>query len=254
MGRLADKVAIVTGGGSGIGAAIASLFAKEGARVVVTDVDEDGGAEVARALGGSARYIRQDVADEAGWGATVAAARDAFGGLHILVNNAGSALEGTPEDTSLETWRRVNGVNVEGVFLGCRAAIPAIRESGGGAIVNIASRSAIRSAPVHLAAYGASKGAVRQYTMTVALYCAQEGMNIRCNSINPGPVDTPLLRASFAQAADPAGREQAIAGRVPLGKIGRPEDIAYAALFLASDEAAFVTGAELTVDGGVACL
>ena len=252
MARLDGKVAIVTGGGSGMGRATAKLFAAEGAKVVVTDLEESAIAALAAEVGPSIRHLRHDVSDEAGWSRVVDVAKSAFGGLHILVNNAGSAIEGTPESTSLANWRRVHAVNVEGVFLGCRAAISAIRGSGGGSIVNIASRAAIRAAPPHLAAYGASKGAVHDYTMTVAIYCARAGYNIRCNSINPGAIDTPLLRASFAQAEVPAQRQQMIVGRVPMGRMGQPIDIAYAALYLASDEAGYVTGAEINVDGGVA--
>lgn len=253
MDRLKGKTAIITGAGSGMGRATALLFAAEGAKVVLTDIDEAAVQAVAGEIGAAARALRQDVADEARWPEIVAAATGAFGSLHILVNNAGSALEGSPESATLDVWRRVHAVNVEGVFLGTRAAIPAIRASGGGSIVNIASRAAIRAAPTYLAAYGSSKGAVREYTMTVAVHCARSGYNIRCNSINPGAIDTPMLQASFDQADDPAARKRMITGRTPLGRMGRPIDIAYAALYLASDESDYVTGTELTVDGGVSC-
>ncbi|MGE0736998.1 MAG: glucose 1-dehydrogenase [Alphaproteobacteria bacterium] len=253
MERLIGKTAIITGAGSGMGQATALLFAAEGAKVVLTDIDQKAVEAVAAQIGAAARAIHHDVADERGWQTVMDMARRAFGGLHILVNNAGSAIEGTPESTTISDWRRVHAVNVEGVFLGTRAAIPLLRESGGGSIVNIASRAAIRAAPGHLAAYGASKGAVREFTMTVAIYCARAGYNIRCNSINPGAIDTPLLRASFANADDPAERERMIVGRTPLNRMGRPIDIAYAALYLGSDEADYVTGSEINVDGGVAC-
>ena len=253
MDRLKGKTAIVTGGGSGMGKATALLFAAEGAKVVVTDIDEKAAKAVAAEIGAAARAMHQDVADEARWTEIVNAATSAFGSLHILVNNAGSALEGSPESATLDVWRRVHAVNCEGVFLGTRAAIPAMRASGGGSIVNIASRAAIRAAPTYLAAYGSSKGAVREYTMTVAVHCARAGYNIRCNSINPGAIDTPMLQASFDQADDPAARKRMITGRTPLGRMGRPIDIAYAALYLASDESDYVTGTEITVDGGVSC-
>jgi 3(or 17)beta-hydroxysteroid dehydrogenase len=252
MARLQGKIAIVTGAASGMGRATARLFAEEGAKVVATDLDEAGLASLARDAGPALKTMKQDVSDEAGWGTVVALAQSAFGGLHILVNNAGVAPEGTPESATLASWKRVHAVNAEGVFLGTRAAIPAMKACGGGSIVNIASRAAIRSAPDHLAAYGASKGAVREYTMTVATYCARAGYNIRCNSINPGAIDTPLLQASFAQAEDPEKRKRFIVGRIPMGRMGRAVDIAYAALYLASDESAYVTGAEINVDGGTA--
>lgn len=254
MGRLEGKTAIVTGGGSGMGQAIVELFAREGATVLLTDLDEAAGKAVAKSTGASVRHHVHDVADEAAWPAVIEAAMEGTGRLDILVNNAGSALEGTPEDSDLETWRRVHSVNVEGVFLGCRAVIPPMRKSGGGSIVNIASRAAIGAAPPYLAAYGASKGAVRQYTKSVAAYCAGADYRIRCNSINPGAVDTPLLQASFDHGDDPEARRRAIADRIPMKRIGEPIEIAYAVLFLASDEASFITGAELNVDGGVTCL
>jgi NAD(P)-dependent dehydrogenase (short-subunit alcohol dehydrogenase family) len=253
MARLEGKTAIVTGSGSGMGRAIAELFAQEGAFVVLSDIDANAGEAVAEGIGDRARFVLQDVANEPGWSAVTEAAVKETGQLDLLVNNAGSALEGTPEDTDLDTWRRVNAVNVEGVFLGCRAVIPHMAENGG-AIVNIASRAAIGAAPPYLAAYGASKGAVRQYTKTVAIYCAREGYEIRCNSINPGAIDTPLLQASFDHGDDPEARKAMIIGRIPAKRLGRPIDIAYAALFLASDEAAYITGAELNVDGGVTAI
>jgi NAD(P)-dependent dehydrogenase (short-subunit alcohol dehydrogenase family) len=253
MGRLENRTAIITGAGSGMGQAAARLFAAEGAKVLLTDIDERAVRAVAEQIGDAARAVRHDVADEAGWQAVVDTAKRAFGGVHILLNNAGSAIEGTPENATLENWRRVHAVNVEGVFLGCRAAIPAMRESGGGSIVNIASRAALGAAPAYLAAYGASKAAVREYTWTVAIYCARARYNIRCNSINPGAIDTPLLQASFLHGPDPEERRRMIVDRIPMGAMGRPIDIAYAALYLASDEAAYVTGAEINVDGGVAC-
>ena len=253
MDRLKGKTAIITGAGSGMGQASARLFAAEGAKLVLTDIDEKAGRAVAEEIGAAARFLRHDVANEAGWQSVVEMATSAFGGLHVLVNNAGSALEGSPESCTLETWRRVHAVNVEGVFLGCRAAIPLIRDSGGGSIINIASRAAIRAAPNYLAAYGSSKGAVREFTMTVAIHCARAGYKIRCNSINPGAIDTPLLQASFDQAPDREARVRMIVGRVPLGRMGVPLDIAYAALYLASDESAYMTGSELNVDGGVSC-
>ncbi|HJP21472.1 MAG TPA: glucose 1-dehydrogenase [Alphaproteobacteria bacterium] len=251
MGRLDGKVAIVTGGGSGIGRATVQVLAREGASVIVTDLDTEAGQAVVAEVGPAARFVSQDVAAEDGWPPVIEAAGEAFGGLDILVNNAGLALEGTVESTSLEIWQRVFAVNAQGIFLGCRAIIPVLRERGGGVIINIASRAALGGAPPQLAAYGASKGAVRQYTKTLATHCGFNGDNIRCNSINPGAIDTPLFRASVNDTPDPEICLEKMAAKAPLGRIGAPEDIAHAVLYLASDEAAFVTGIELTVDGGV---
>ena len=251
MARVQGKVAIVTGGGSGMGQATARLLAREGGRVVVRDLNADAGAAAAAELGAAARFIRQDVAEEAGWPVVVKTALDAFGKLDILVNNAGSALEGTAESATLEDWQRVFAVNVEGLFLGCRTVIPVMRDNGGGVIINIASRAALGGAPPQLAAYGSSKGAVRQYTKTLAAHCGFNGYNIRCNSINPGAINTPMLQASIEATPDPQFYAEKMAGKAPLGRIGEPEDIAHAVLYLASDEASFVTGVELTVDGGV---
>ena len=191
MERLAGRTAIVTGGGSGIGKAAADLFVAEGAQVYLTDLNEAAERAAAEAIGEGARAVLHDLCDESGWQDVLESVVADTGRLDILVNNAGSALEGSPEDTTLETWRQVHAVNVEGVFMGCRAAIPPMRSGGGGSIVNIASRAAIGAAAPYLAAYGASKGAVRQYTRTVAVYCARAGYNIRCNSINPGAIDPP---------------------------------------------------------------
>jgi NAD(P)-dependent dehydrogenase (short-subunit alcohol dehydrogenase family) len=251
MGRIEGKVAIVTGGGSGIGRATALLLAREGANVIVTDLDAGAGQAVVADLGPAGRFVPQDVAAEDGWPPVIETALEVFGGLDILVNNAGSALEGTVESATLEDWQRVFAVNVEGIFVGCRSVIPVMRGRGGGVIINIASRAALGGAPPQLAAYGASKGAVRQYTKTLATHCGFNGDNIRCNSINPGAIDTPLFRASVADTPDPQFYLEKMAAKAPLGRIGAPEDIALAVLYLASDEAAFVTGIELTVDGGV---
>lgn len=250
MGRLQGKVAIITGGGSGMGRATAHRFAEEGASVVITDIDQEAGEKVAAEIGGAVRFERQDVAEEAGWPVVVKSALDAFGKLDILVNNAASALEGTPESSTLEDWRRVLSVNVEGVYLGCRTVIPVMRD-GGGVIVNISSRAAQGKTPPQLAAYGASKAAVSQYTKTIAAYCGFKGYNIRCNTILPGAINTPMLQASMNRAPDSKAYADMMAKKSPLGRIGEPEDIANAVLYLASDEASFVSGAELNVDGGV---
>lgn len=256
MARVAGKTAIVTGGASGLGKAIAHLLAAEGANVLVTDVQEAAGLAVAQEIGGA--FLVQDVSDEARWSEVVAEAERRFGGLDILVNNAGvgDGLDAAnPENTPLEQWRRIHCINGEGVFLGCKAAIPAMRRAGGGSIVNISSIAALVGTPF-LTAYGASKAAVRQLTMSVALHCAQDGSRIRCNSVHPGQIRTPMLENLFKEAARQSNASQEAVeaqfrSRIPMGEFGAPEDIAYGVLYLASDEARHVTGAQLVIDGGM---
>ncbi len=254
MQRFEGKVVLVTGGASGMGRATAKRLASEGARVVLTDRNAADGAKVASEIGDSALFIEQDVTDEAGWATTVTTVRRHFGALHVLVNNAGigGVMGANPEKETLEGWRRIHGVNLEGVFLGCKHAIPAIREAGGGAIVNISSLAAMQGTPA-LAAYGASKGAVRQFTKTVAIHCAHRGYNIRCNSVHPGPIETPMLQDLLTRGGSMDGAEgrRKFIESVPLKMLGKPEDIAAAVAFLASDDARFITGEELLVDGGM---
>lgn len=254
MGRLDGKVAIITGGASGFGAASARLFAAEGAKVMVTDKNEQGAHAVAEQVGAATSAMAHDVTRESDWKAVVDATVAAHGDLHILMNNAGVFGTGGPqtiEDISVEEWRFVNDINMDGVFLGCRAVIGAMATSGGGSIVNISSIAGIRATP-EIVAYGASKGAVRQLTKSVAAYCGHKGYKIRCNSIHPGMVRTPLgdgvLKHSWGDADK--GAEERLKG-IPLGVLGTVEDIANAALFFASDESGYVTGAELVIDGGV---
>ncbi len=256
MGRVSGKVAIVTGGASGLGAATARLLAQEGATVVVTDIQEDLGQALATEIG--ATFLRQDVADEARWDQVVTAVVQQHGGLHILVNNAGyeGPLDATsPENTRLVDWQRVHRINVEGVFLGCRAAIPAMRKSGGGSIINLSSIAALMATPF-ITAYGASKAAVRQLTSSVAIHCAQNKDRIRCNSVHPGQIRTPMHDKLIRDTAAAHGitEAEAAAGfvaRVPMGEFGEPNDIAYAVLYLASDESKHVTGTQIVVDGGM---
>jgi 3(or 17)beta-hydroxysteroid dehydrogenase len=215
--RLAGKVAIVTGGASGIGAETSRCLAAEGARVIVADLDEALGGKVASEIGSNAAFVRHDVADEASWESIVAETLREHGGLHVLVNNAGILFRGDVEETPLEDWRRVQAVNADGVFLGCKHAIPAMRASGPASIVNVSSLAALRGTPVY-AAYSASKGAVRSLSKTVALHCAARGDAIRCNSIHPGGVSTPMVRLDEAER----GRDRR-RGDSPLGG-SRPLD------------------------------
>jgi|CXWL01.1.fsa_nt_gi NAD(P)-dependent dehydrogenase (short-subunit alcohol dehydrogenase family) len=250
MGRVAGKVTLVTGGGLGLGRASALLLAQEGARVVVTDVKESEGKRVADEIvdaGGEAIFLRHDVASEADWRRALETTLSRFGRLDVLVNNAGVALAADVEHTSLEQWRWLMSINLDGVFLGTKAAIEAMKRAGGGSIINLSSIAGIVGAP-GLAAYCASKGAVRNFTKSVALHCAQAG--IRVNSIHPGYIWTPMVENFMAEQADPAAARKAAAAAHPLGHMGEPNDIAYGVLYLASNESKFVTGAELVIDGG----
>ena len=249
-GRLEGKVALITGAGSGMGRAAAELFASEGARVVVTDVvDDAGNATVAavRAAGGDATYVRADVSTWADCQAMVKCATDTYGGLHVLYNNAGifPADDGGVLDTPESTWEKVMEINLKGVWLGCRAGIPAMIASGGGSIVNVASFVALMGAATAQIAYTASKGGVLSMTREIAVEYARRG--IRANSLCPGPIQTPLLEELLS---DPERRARRMV-HIPMGRLGLAEELAKAALFLASDDASYMTGSQLVVDGGI---
>jgi 3(or 17)beta-hydroxysteroid dehydrogenase len=255
-GRLDQQVALVTGGAEGLGKAIAWRLAAEGATVIITDLQRALGTATANEGGFS--FLLQDVCDEAQWAHIVTEVETRFGHLNILVNNAGilGPMDAvSPEDTPLSAWRKIFAVNVEGVFLGCREAIPAMRRAGKGAIVNLSSM-ADRMATPNATAYGASKAAVRQLTMSVAQHCAEQRLPIRCNSVHPGMVRTPLLNQAMKETAQVRGVpfEQIVAeykAVIPLGDFTRAEDVAAAVAFLASDDARHVTGSALLVDGGL---
>ncbi len=242
--RLAGKVALITGGASGMGQSEAVIFAKEGAKVVVADVLEAEGRRVAGSLGGAGRFVHLDVTSEPAWQKAIEATRKDFGKLDVLVNNAGISGTFDPDTLSTSAWDRLMDVNAKGVFLGMKHAIPVMEQAGGGAIVNISSVSGfVGQKGIHMA-YNASKGAVRLMTKSAAVQYARSG--IRVNSVHPGVL--PAMRSSKA-TADPAFREKMLAG-VPMRREGRVEEVAYAVLFLASDEASYITGTELVVDGG----
>ena len=249
MGRLNDKIAIVTGGASGLGAGIAQRFVEEGALTIITDITPEGEA-VAKRLG--AEFLIQDVSAERSWIDTIDEVVSRFGRLDVLVNNAGIFSNSPVDETRLEDWQRVMDVNLTGVFLGCKHAVRAMKKNTGstrGSIVNLSSVVGLRG-QLGGAAYGASKGGVRLLTKTVALENA--AISIRCNSIHPGIIDTPILDPVFAAVDDPAALRRQIEQKLPIGYMGDPaRDIGNMAVFLATDESIYITGAEMVVDGGM---
>jgi len=256
MSRVANKTALITGAARGLGAATARMLAREGAKVVMTDLDEPALCEQADAINadqpGRAVAAIQDVTDESRWKEVVELAVESFGGLNILVNNAGIGALGSVVDETLKSWRHVHAVDLDSVFLGCKYAIPAMEASGGGSIVNISSVSGI-IAGHNLAAYNSAKAAVRHLSKSIALHCARSGNGIRCNSVHPSFVDTPILDGLAGQAGRQAAIDKLVR-QIPLGRIGQPDDVAYAVVYLASDESSFVTGSELVVDGGITAM
>jgi len=258
MGRLQDKVALVSGAASGIGHAIALAFVDEGAFVWLTDVDAEAGAAATKALGPRARFAALDVRVEEDWIAVVDAAVAAHGRLDIVVNNAGITGLGhdhaahDPEHATLADWRAVHAVNLDGTFLGCKHAIRAMRPAGSGAIINISSRSGLVGIP-GAAAYASSKAAVRNHSKSVALWCAAQGLAIRCNSVHPAAILTPIWEAMLGDSAGPErdARMAAFVRDTPLRRFGRVEEVAAIAVLLASDEATYVTGSEFNIDGGL---
>jgi NAD(P)-dependent dehydrogenase (short-subunit alcohol dehydrogenase family) len=250
MGRVQDKVALVTGGASGIGLATAELLATEGARVVIADIDRAAGECAATAIGPRATFHPLDVTREDDWIAATDAVVREGGRLDILVNNAAVFLLKDVETTTLAEWHDLMAVNHDGVFLGCKHAVRVMKERGGGSIVNMSSVAGLIGHPA-LAAYCASKGGVRLLTKSVALHCARRGYDIRCNSVHPSFVDTPMLAGMLALTDDPARTRTGWSAAAPLGRLAQPAEVARAILFLASDESAFTTGAELVIDGGM---
>jgi 3(or 17)beta-hydroxysteroid dehydrogenase len=249
---MSGKIVLITGAASGLGKADAWRLAEEGATVVLTDIDDSGQAlaeEISKSTGQTTRFFHQDVTDEDRWKEIISAVEDELGGLDVLVNNAGIVIVATPEDTTLEQFRRANAVMSESVFLGCQNAIPAMKRRGGGSIINMSSVASHLGFPVFFA-YSAAKGAVRSMTKSIAIHCQMNGYNIRCNSIHAGAIDTPMVQSAFGQMGiDPPDPDKHDPAN-PVG-IGRPEDVANLVLYLASDESRFMNGAELVLDNAL---
>lgn len=246
MGRIEGKVCVITGGASGIGKVTAAAMLREGAKVIITDLNEPLGKETEAELGENCLFVAQNVTSEDHWRSLIAMIIDRFGRLDILVNNAGISMAAGVEDETLEQWRAIQAVNVEGVFLGCKHAIPAIHKSGGGAIVNVTS-TAFRQPLWFNAAYATSKGAVDTFTRSVAVYCMHRGYNIRCNSVEPHAADTPLLQKTLGKLF--ATMDEGARARMRL-QLGKPEAVANTIVFLASDESSDLTGSALSLDRG----
>ena len=247
MARLEGKVALISGGARGQGAVEARMFAEEGASVVIGDILDDQGKQTEaelQELGYNVTYVHLDVTSESDWASAVQSTIDTYGKLDILLNNAGILIRKNIEETTEADWDRIFSINAKGVFLGTKAAIPAMRDAGGGSIINISSTAGLVGSPNGSASYTATKGAVRLFTKSTAIQHAAEG--IRCNSIHPGPIETDMIADTLNDPANMALRMQ----RLPLGRVGKPSEIAYGAIYLASDESSFVTGSELVIDGG----
>ena len=258
-GRCQGKLALVTGAAQGLGRAHATRLAEEGARVLCTDVNGDGAQESARlineALGdGAAFAIQHDVTDPQAWEAAVDAAREQLGGLNVLVNNAGIGVAGNIESCDFDDWKRCFSVNVDSIFHGCQKALPLMREHAPGSIVNISSIAGLIASDT-MPAYNSSKAAVWMLSKSIALHCAKNNMDIRCNSVHPTFVDTPILDGTArAHSLDKGVLLDKLARQIPLRKVGEPDDIANAVVYLASDESKFMTGAELKLDGGISAM
>jgi NAD(P)-dependent dehydrogenase (short-subunit alcohol dehydrogenase family) len=247
MGRLDGKVALISGGARGQGAVEARMFVREGAAVVCGDVLDDEGKRLEAELrdgGFPATYVHLDVTRWADWTDAVATTVQAYGRLNVLVNNAGILFRARIEETTEANWDRIMAVNVKGVFLGTKAAIPAMRRAGGGSIINISSVAGLVGSPQNTAAYSTTKGAVRIFTKSTAIQHAKEG--IRCNSVHPGPIATDMIKDTLANKELLEQRMR----RLPMGRVGTPEEVAYGVIYLASDESSYVTGSELVIDGG----
>ena len=250
MGRLEGKTALVTGAASGIGLQTSIRLAEEGARVMMTDINLEKVRQQAEKIDANATFLKLDIIEEEEWISVLDETVKRFDRLDILVNSAGMVLIADVEQITLEEWRKVHAVNLDGTFLGCKHGVRVMKEFGAGSIINLSSVSGMIGG-FNLAAYNSSKGAVRMLTKSVALHCARAGYGIRCNSIHPTFIETPMLESMILDSPDPEKARQTLVRQVPLRRIGKPDDVANMIVYLASDESTFVTGTEMVIDGGV---
>ena len=250
MGRLEGKTALVTGAASGIGLQTSIRLAEEGARVMMTDINLEKVRQQAEKIDAIATFLKLDITEEEEWISVLDETVKRFDRLDILVNSAGMVLIADVEQITLEDWRKVHAVNLDGTFLGCKHGVRVMKEFGAGSIINLSSVSGMIGG-FNLAAYNSSKGAVRMLTKSVALHCARAGYGIRCNSIHPTFIETPMLESMILDSPDPEKARQTLVRQVPLRRIGKPDDVANMIVYLASDESTFVTGTEMVIDGGV---
>lgn len=248
-GRLEGKVALITGAAKGLGEADARLFAEQGATVIVADVDEGNGRRIAAEIGSNAVFKRLDVTSEDNWAEVIGDIEKNQGGLHVLVNNAGIVEVGNILTTTTDEWRRVNAVSADGTFFGCRAAMPLLIQSGGGSIINMASIASLQGEQ-YVTAYCAAKGSVEALTRAIAVFCSQAGNGVRCNSIHPSGMDTPMVQSMPDKMASADPSVLSTRGPAP-SKVGDPKDVAYMALYLASDESSFINGTAMRVDNSM---
>ncbi|MGB0361908.1 MAG: glucose 1-dehydrogenase [bacterium] len=250
MGRLEGKTALVTGAASGIGLQTSIRLAEEGARVMMTDINLEKVRQQAEKIDANATFLKLDITEEEEWISVLDETVKRFDRLDILVNSAGMVLIADVEQITLEDWRKVHAVNLDGTFLGCKHGVRVMKEFGAGSIINLSSVSGMIGG-FNLAAYNSSKGAVRMLTKSVALHCVRAGYGIRCNSIHPTFIETPMLESMIRDSPDPEKARQTLVRQVPLRRIGKPDDVANMIVYLASDESTFVTGTEMVIDGGV---
>ena len=258
-GRLKNKVALITGGASGLGECAAKLFVQEGAKVVIADIAEDKGRSLAKSLGAAGHFVGLDVTSEENWIAAIQETVSKFGAIHVMVNSAGIGLSKTVEEIELAEWRKVHAIDLDGVFLGCKHGVKEIKKhtgiygegKPGGSIINISSISGI-IAGANMAAYNSAKAGVRLLSKSVALHC-KSGYNIRCNSVHPTFINTPILD-KYRDRMGEEVMQQKLGRQVPIGRLGKPEEVGWPLVFLASDESSFMTGSEVIIDGGISAM